>query len=79
MTASAGVFGTLDAMNATRTVAFMEAQFLRLEEAAARLGRSISTVRRLVRAGDLTTSVILGRVVILRAEVDGLRDRRGAR
>ncbi|MBZ0236384.1 MAG: helix-turn-helix domain-containing protein [Deltaproteobacteria bacterium] len=54
-------------------------KLMRLEDAASRLGKSLSTVRRLIRAGDLNVVVVLGRVVVHRDDVERFRTRLGAR
>lgn len=53
----------------------VDPQLISIEEAAVILGKSSRTVARLIAEGKLTTRHVLGRKLIVRAEVVDLRDK----
>lgn len=56
-------------MTCTTSRTYLEA-YSTVEQVAARLGESASTVWRRIRRGEIATERMLGRVLVPRAEVD---------
>lgn len=50
----------------------MESKYITLEQAAARLGCSLTTIWRRMKAGKLPTTRIFGRLVVLPTDVDAI-------
>ena len=50
----------------------MDSEYLTLEQAAARLGCSLTTIWRRMKAGELPNTRIFGRLVVCPSDVDAL-------